>query len=242
MSFIFKTYVLTIYVVFLFGFVLSHTVVADVTPVSDRTTEVRDAIVSAAGVNSADDVTETHLAAITALDLRGKGIVELKSGDFSGLTGLANLNLHDNELSSLPDDIFEGLTALTTLRLGGNTVDPMLITVTLEKVGTDQFKVVVPTGAPSDVVVPVSATNGTLAGDVTTLTVSKGSTESTAVSVSRKANTTAAVTANIGTYYPVYLSIITVMCFQNQMICRWRLSVRSVPLLTQTHLKRQYLR
>ena len=199
MSFIFKTYVLTIYVVFLFGFVLSHTVVADVTPVSDRTAEVRDAIVSAVGVNSADEVTEAHLAAITALNLRDKGITELKSGDFSGLTGLTNLNLHDNELNSLPDDIFEGLTALATLRLGGNTVDPMLITVTLEKVGTDQFRVVVPTGAPSDVVVPISATNGTLADDVTTLTVSKGSTESTAVSVSRTANTTAAVTANIGT-------------------------------------------
>ena len=96
---------------------------------------MRDAIVSAAGVNSADDVTDAHLTAITALDLRGKGITELKSGDFSGLTGLTNLNLFNNELSSLPDGIFEGLTALTTLRLGGNTVDPMPIVVTLEKVG-----------------------------------------------------------------------------------------------------------
>ena len=172
---------------------------ADVTPVSDRTAEVQDAIVTAAGVNTADDVTETHLAAITELNLRDKGMTELKSGDFSGLTGLTNLNLHDNELSSLPDSIFEGLTALTTLRLGGNTVDPILITVTLEKVGSDQFKVVVPTGAPSDIVVPVSATNGSLTGDVTTLTVSKGSIESTAVTVSRIENTTAAVTANIGT-------------------------------------------
>ena len=41
---------------------------ADITPVSDRTAEVRDAIVAAIpDVNSADDVTETHLAAITSL-------------------------------------------------------------------------------------------------------------------------------------------------------------------------------
>ena len=42
-----------------------------ITPVSDRTPGVRDAIVAAAGVNSATDVTEAHLAAITSLDLSG---------------------------------------------------------------------------------------------------------------------------------------------------------------------------
>ena len=189
-----------VFIILLLSFGMYHTVHADVTPVSDRTTEVQDAIVSAAGVNSAADVTDAHLAAITELDLRGENIAELNSGDFSGLTGLTNLNLSNNELSSLPDGIFEGLTVLTTLRLGGNTVDPMPITVTLEKVGTDQFKVVVPTGSPSDIVVPLNATNGSLAGEVTTLTVTKGSTESSDVTVTRTTNTTAAVTANIGTF------------------------------------------
>ena len=94
---------------------------------------------------------------------------------------MTNLNLYGNELSSLPDSIFEGLTALTTLRLGGNTVDPLPISVSLEKVGSNQFKAVVPTGAPFDIVVPVSATNGSLVGDATTLTVSKGSTASNEV-------------------------------------------------------------
>ena len=70
----------------------------------------------------------------------------LKTGDFSGLTGLTNLNLYGNQLSSLPDSIFEGLTALTTLRLGGNTVNPLPITVSIENLDNGQFKVVVPTG------------------------------------------------------------------------------------------------
>ena len=45
---------------------------ADVTPVKDRTPQVRDAIVDAVpGVNNAADVTAAHLAAITELDHLG---------------------------------------------------------------------------------------------------------------------------------------------------------------------------
>ena len=172
---------------------------AEITAVSDRTAEVRDAIVTAAGVNSADEVTETHLAAITSLNLRDSDISELKSGDFSGMTGLTSLNLYNNQLSILPDGIFEGLTALTSLRLGGNTVDPLPITITLEKSEDGQFKAIVPTGAPFDIVLPISATNGSISDSATSLTIAKGSTESSAVTVSRTADTTVAVTANIGT-------------------------------------------
>ena len=173
---------------------------ADITPVSDRTAEVRDAIVAAIpGVNSADEVTETHLAAITSLNLRSADITALTSGDFSGMTGLTSLNLYNNELSSLPDGIFEGLTALTSLRLGGNTVDPLPIPISLEKIEDGQFKAVALTGAPYDIVIPISATNGSIADSATSLTIAKGSTESGAVTVSRTADTTAAVTANIGT-------------------------------------------
>ena len=172
---------------------------AETTSVSGRTPVVRDAIVTAAGVSSASDVTDTHLAAITSLNLRNKRITALKSGDFSGMTALTNLNLYGNSLSSLPDGIFEGLTVLTSLRLGGNTVDPMPITVSLEKVGEDQIKAVVSTGAPFKIVVPISATNGSISGETTSLTISKGSVESTTVTLSRTAGTTVAVTANIGT-------------------------------------------
>ncbi len=172
----------------------------EILPVADRTSEVRDAIVATTGVDSATEVTATHLAEITSLNLRNKAITELKFGDFSGLTGLTSLNLYNNELSSLPNGIFEGLTSLTSLRLGSNAVDPLPISVTVEKVGEDQFKVVVPTGAPFDIVVPISAANATVSDDETTLTISKGSIDSSALlTLTRTADTTAAVTVNIGT-------------------------------------------
>ena len=172
---------------------------AEITPVSDRTSQVRDAIITAAGVNTAADVTDAHLATIISLNLRAKSISALKSGDFSGMTGVTSLNLYGNELSSLPNGIFEGLTVLTTLRLGGNTVDPLPISVSLEKTDDRQLKAVAPIGAPFDIVIPISATNGSIADSTTSLTISKGSTESNVVTVSRTADTTDAVTANIGT-------------------------------------------
>ena len=198
-QFINQKHVVSILVILLIA--LTHlTSYADATPVIERTPQVRDAIVAAVpGINTASDVTETHLAAITALDLRAAGISALKTGDFSGLTGLTNLNLYNNELSSLPNGIFKGLTALTDLRLGGNTVDPLPITVSIEKLDNDQFKVVVPTGAPFDIVLPLSAMNGSISGDAVSVTISKGSTESSALTVSRTAETTAAVTVDVST-------------------------------------------
>ena len=127
-------------------------------PVSQRTPQVRDAIVAAVpGVTSAGAVTDAHLAAITSLNLRGAGISALKTGDFSGLTGLTSLNLYNNMLSSLPNGIFAGLTALTSLRLGGNLIDPLPLMVSLQQVDANQFQAVIPTGAPFNVVLPVSA-------------------------------------------------------------------------------------
>ena len=61
-------------------------------PVSERTPQVRDAIVAAVpGVNSANDVTEAHLAAITGIDITPGSSV--KAGDFDGLTGLTTFGL-----------------------------------------------------------------------------------------------------------------------------------------------------
>ncbi|MCG9129720.1 leucine-rich repeat domain-containing protein, partial [Candidatus Poribacteria bacterium] len=194
-----RRYFLSILLLFFIVFIIQLPSFADVTPIRDRTTQVQDAFLIAVGVESPVDVTETHLAAITSLNLRNKGITELKSGDFSGLTGLVSLNLHGNQLNSLPDGIFKGLTALTTLRLGGNTVNPLPIRVLLEKVETDQIRAVVPTGAPFDIIVPISAMNGSISGNATSLTVSKGSVESSTVSLSRTVGTTDAVTTNIGT-------------------------------------------
>ena len=118
-----------------------------ITPVSERTSQVRDAIVAAVpGINSADDVTEAHLAAITVLNLNGRNITALKVGDFDGLTNLEELRLYNNQLTTLPEDIFDGLTALTTLRLYGNQLSTLpedifdeLIALTTLQLGLNRF-------------------------------------------------------------------------------------------------------
>ena len=169
-------------------------------PLSERTPQVRDGIVAAVpGISDHLSVTEAHLAAITQLRLGYQNITALKSGDFSGLTALTQLRLPGNQLSSLPDGIFEGLTSLTQLRLGGNSVDPLLLTVSLEKVGNDQFKAVAPTGAPFDMVLPVTVASGSISGGATTLTIPAGSVESEPLTVTRTPSTTFAVTVDIGT-------------------------------------------
>ncbi len=171
---------------------------AVVTPVSERTPEVRDAIVATVpGINAAADVTEAHLAAITTLNLRGKNIATLKAEDFEGLTALSDLNLYNNRLSRLPDGIFEGLTALRTLRLGGNAVDPLPIPVALEKVAEGQFKAVAPIGATFDYVVSITTTNGSIAGGATTVRIPRGRVASEPVTVRRTLDTTGEVTVAI---------------------------------------------
>ncbi|RKU11252.1 hypothetical protein C6503_18960 [Candidatus Poribacteria bacterium] len=66
---------------------------------SERTPQVRDAIVATVpGIDTAADVTEAHLAAITTLNMRQKNIATLKADDFDGLTALSSLNLHNNQL------------------------------------------------------------------------------------------------------------------------------------------------
>ena len=174
---------------------------ANILPVSERTPQVRDAIVNAVpGVNSADDVTAAHLATITRLNLRAKGISKLKPRDFSGLTALINLNLYNNELSRLPDRIFEGLTALTTLRLGNNAIDPLPLIVSLRQVSDseDTFQVVMPTGAPFDLVLPINVTNGSISSGATMITLSKGRTKSEAFTVVPPTNTLTPPIVQIG--------------------------------------------
>ena len=176
------------------------TSVSEITAVSERTPQIRDAIVAAIpDANAADEITTTHLTTITNLNLRNNGITELKSGDFSGLAGLTSLNLYGNQLSSLPEGIFEGLTALTSLRLGGNTVDPLPLTITLEKVGEGQFRAVALESAPFNIVLPINVTNGVIPGDVTTLTISKGSTVSDTITVTKTPDSKLDVTIDIGT-------------------------------------------
>ena len=167
-------------------------------PVADRTSEVRDAIVAAVpNVTDAAKVTKAQVAAITSLNLRNAGITVLKSGDFSGMTGLTTLNLYNNRLSSLPNGIFEGLTSLTTIRLGRNAVDPLPFVVSLEKVGNGQFKAVAPAGALFNIILHITVTNGSVTGGATTVTIPQGSRVSNTLTVTRTAGTTAHVTVDI---------------------------------------------
>ena len=105
-----------------------------ITPVKDRTTQVRDAIVAAVpNVSDADDVTEAHLAAITELNLQSKSITALKAGDFSGLTGLETLYLNHasanaNAKNSISDiSPLAGLTTLTRLHLSDNLISDISV-------------------------------------------------------------------------------------------------------------------
>ena len=172
-----------------------------ITPVADRTPEVRDAIVDAVpNVSNAANVTAAHLAAITSLNLRNAGITALQIGDFSGMTALTSINLFNNQLSSLPPSIFAGLTSLTTIRLGRNAIDPFPLIVSLEKVGDGVFKAVAPAGATFNYVLPITVTNGTINGGVTTLTIPHGSMESGTLTVTRTPGTTGHVMVDIGVF------------------------------------------
>ena len=136
-----------------------------------------------------------QLTNLTTLELGGTQLTSLPDGIFDQLTALTELDLSDNQLATLPDGLFSGLSSLTTLRLQGNSVDPLPLTVSLEKIGIDQFKAVAPTGAPFDIVLPLSVTNGSINGGATTITIPVGSVESETLTVS---GTTFAVTVNIG--------------------------------------------
>ena len=139
------------------------------------------------------------LTLLARLDLGDNQLTTLPDGVFSGLTDLHTLDLGDNQLNALPDGLFTGLTALETgtLALGGNPTDPLPLTVTVEKVGTDQVRARVLAGAPFAVDIPVTVRTGTLAGSVTVLGVAAGSVDGTAVTVTRTAGTTAQVTVDV---------------------------------------------
>ena len=72
------------------------------------------------------DVTETHLAKLTLLDLRRNPSNEsaftlsLRPDDFEGLSNLVELDLADTRLGSLPAGVFDGLASLETLNLNKN--------------------------------------------------------------------------------------------------------------------------
>ena len=137
------------------------------------------------------------LTALKRLSLSGNDLSSLDAGVFSGLSNLQGLGLKNNDLTALPAGVFSGLTALTALRLDGNTVDPLPLTVTVEKFGTDQARAKVLAGAPTALAFNVTVVNGSLTSGVPLLTVAKGSVDGTPETVTRTSGTMAAVTVDI---------------------------------------------
>ena len=88
--------------------------------VCDRTPQVRDRLVEAAGVSSCEDVTPEHLGAVTLLDLSESGIGTLQAHDFRDLGRLQRLRLYGNSLTTLPPSLFHGLARLERLALNSN--------------------------------------------------------------------------------------------------------------------------
>ncbi len=141
----------------------------------------------------------SDLTALETLRLNDNALESLPAGVFSDLTALELLDLHNNALTSLPAGVFSGLTALFFLSLGDNpnTGHLLQLSVTLEHVESNQVRAKVLAGAPLTVNIPVTVANGTLAGDVTALTVEAGKVEGTAVTVSATPGTTEPVTVEI---------------------------------------------
>ena len=141
-----------------------------------------------------------ELTALELLSLSNNDLSSLPAGVFDELAALETLWLRVNQLSALPAGIFDKLTALEKLHLSGNPVDPLPLTVSLAQAGEAQFKATAPTGAPFDVVLPLSVTNGSIDNrETTTITIPIGSVESEPFTVTRTPDTTDAVTVEIGT-------------------------------------------
>ena len=93
---------------------------AEAQGVCDRTPQVRDQLVAAAGVSTCGEVTAGHLAEVSRLRLVNQDIAILRADDFHGLGSLQELDLRDNRLSALPAGIFDELDSLRLLDLRGN--------------------------------------------------------------------------------------------------------------------------
>ena len=128
---------------------------------------------------------------------------------FSGLSNLETLSLNGNMLSTLPDSVFFGLSSLSHLDVSGNTGAPFTLTLTLKRIdnadltaaGPATVVVKVVQGAPFDMTVSLSATDGTLTDEdsntITEVTISKGSIQSGPITVTQSGTTS--TTISLGT-------------------------------------------
>ena len=174
---------------------VDQTIAVTVNPVGicSRTSQVQTAILDQIdGVSDCGLVTIAHLSSdVTTLSLNNSGITTLQSNDFSGLSSLEILRLKDNSLSALPASVFSGLTSLTRVDLRGNPGSAFTLTLELDRTddtddtasGPATVVVKVSEGAPFDMTVGLSATDGTLSSS--SVTIAKGSTQSGPITVTQ---------------------------------------------------------
>ena len=141
----------------------------------------------------------TSLVAVRMINSWGR---TMPDGLFEGMPALRFVMLADgydnrNWIRTFPDRIFYGLSApLRYLEYGAHHTPPLEIS--LQALGPGRFRAAAPAGAPFDIVLPVSAANGTISGGAATLTIPAGAVASGELEVTRDAGTSAAVTVDIG--------------------------------------------
>ena len=121
------------------------------------------------------------LASLVRLTLFNNQIDILPEEVFDGLGNLQVLLMANNQISELPSNVFDGLSRLIRLHLSNNPGAPFTVKAELEQDGDDAVVVKVAEGAPSNIVVTLSAAGGTLSA--TTVTVEGGSVSSESVTV-----------------------------------------------------------
>ena len=138
------------------------------------------------------------LNSLEGLYLTDNALTTLEPGIFDGLNSLTWLLLSSNALTTLEPGIFDGLNSLTFLELQNNQVDPLPITISLERVREDKFKAKAHTGAPFTIVLSVQVTNGDLVGEASHITIPTGRRTSDTLTVAHNAGTSDAVIVDIG--------------------------------------------
>ena len=140
------------------------------------------------------------LSSLEILQLGGTQLSTLPEGIFAGLSSLEILNLEGNQLRILPEDAFAGVSSLEWINLNSNLVFPLPIDIFLEWVDPGRFQARVHTGAPYEIHLPITVSNGVFHENGSHLTIPAGRETSDVVSVSRQPGTTAPVTIEIAQF------------------------------------------
>ncbi|MXW21178.1 MAG: leucine-rich repeat protein [Gammaproteobacteria bacterium] len=142
----------------------------------------------------------TQLTGLRYLNLYGNDLNDLPDGVLSGLASLETLFFGINEFRRMPDGVFIGLSRLSEVGVERNPVDPLPLSIVLEKVGQDQFKAMAPSGAPFTLSVPLSVSaGGSIEGDSDSVTIQAGDSESPLLRVTRDSTAQDAISVDIGT-------------------------------------------